>query len=126
MARSAWSEFLPYAINCQSIESLTLRVQRGTRSYFRDAKGKYYNPSITLPILSISDSYLGTIEPSISIVLASKIERNGRKNMKPFWFRAAQATNVGVPVRLGAIGAVVLSVGGRRITMSPRCGGCSL
>ena len=32
--------------------------------------------------------------------------------MKPFWFKAAQATNVGVPVRLGAIGAVMLSVGG--------------
>src|ERR1700730_15807661 len=32
--------------------------------------------------------------------------------MKPFWFRAALLTNVGVPVRLGAIGAVMLSVAG--------------
>jgi catalase len=38
--------------------------------------------------------------------------RNSTKNMKPFWFRAAQATNVGVPIRLGAIAAVMLSVGG--------------
>jgi catalase len=33
-------------------------------------------------------------------------------NMKPFWFRAALAANVGVPVRLGAIAAVMLSVAG--------------
>jgi len=53
------------------------------------------------------------------MIPAEKIERNrntrnGRKstkNMKPFWFRAAQATHVGVPVRLGAIAAVMLSVG---------------
>jgi catalase len=32
--------------------------------------------------------------------------------MKPFWFRAAQVANVGVLVRLGAIGAVMLSVAG--------------
>ena len=32
--------------------------------------------------------------------------------MKPFWFRAALLTDVGVPVRLGAIGAVMLSVAG--------------
>ena len=38
--------------------------------------------------------------------------RNSTRNMKPFWFRAAQATNVGVPIRLGAIAAVMLSVGG--------------
>jgi len=40
--------------------------------------------------------------------------RNGgtsTKNTKPFWFRAAQVTRVGVPVRLGAIAAVMLSVG---------------
>lgn len=50
---------------------------------------------------------------------AEKIERdrntrnggNSTKNTKPFWFSAAQATNVGVPVRLGAIAAVMLSVG---------------
>jgi hypothetical protein len=55
----------------------------------------------------------------MSTILAEKIERNrntrnGRKsrgNRKPFWFRAAQATHVGVPVRLGAIAAVMLSVG---------------
>jgi glutathione reductase (NADPH) len=48
----------------------------------------------------------------MSTIPAKKIERNGRKNMKPFWFRAALVTNVGVPVRLGAIGAVMLSVAG--------------
>jgi catalase len=32
--------------------------------------------------------------------------------MKPFWFRAAQIADVGVLVRLGAIGAVMLSVAG--------------
>jgi catalase len=32
--------------------------------------------------------------------------------MKPFWFRAAQIANTGVLVRLGAIGAVMLSVAG--------------
>src|SRR5260370_9599184 len=40
--------------------------------------------------------------------------RNGgtsTKNTKPFWFRAAQVTRVGVPIRLGAIAAVMLSVG---------------
>src|SRR6266436_6674687 len=36
---------------------------------------------------------------------------NSTKNTKPFWFRAAQVTRVGVPVRLGAIAAVMLSVG---------------
>jgi catalase len=56
----------------------------------------------------------------MSTIPAKKIERNrntpnGRKSssnmsMKPFWFRAALLTNVGVPVRLGAIGAVMLSV----------------
>jgi catalase len=35
-----------------------------------------------------------------------------RWKMRPFWFRAALVTNVGVPVRLGAIGAVMLSVAG--------------
>jgi catalase len=34
------------------------------------------------------------------------------ENMKPFWFRAALLTNPGVPFRLGAIGAVMLSVAG--------------
>jgi catalase len=56
----------------------------------------------------------------MSTIPAKKIQRyrnnrNGRKstwNMKPFWFRAALVTNVGVPVRLGAIGAVMLSVAG--------------
>jgi catalase len=55
----------------------------------------------------------------MSTIPPEKIERNrntpnGRKstgNMKPFWFRAAQVSNVGVPVRLGAIAAVMLSVG---------------
>src|ERR1700724_2003783 len=32
--------------------------------------------------------------------------------MKPFWFRAVQVTNLGLLVRLGAIGAVMLSVAG--------------
>ena len=32
--------------------------------------------------------------------------------MKPFWFRAALLTNPGAPFRLGAIGAVMLSVAG--------------
>jgi catalase len=32
--------------------------------------------------------------------------------MKPFWFRAALATKVGVPIRLGAIATVMLSVAG--------------
>ena len=32
--------------------------------------------------------------------------------MKPLWFKAATATNPGLPVRLGAIGAVMLSVTG--------------
>src|SRR6202035_4886524 len=31
-------------------------------------------------------------------------------NMKPFWFGAGQGSNAGVLVRLGAIGAVMLSV----------------
>ena len=31
-------------------------------------------------------------------------------NTKPFWFRAALVTDVGVPVRLSAVGAVMLSV----------------
>jgi hypothetical protein len=53
----------------------------------------------------------------MSTIPAEKIERNrntpnGRKSTrKPFWFRAAQATHVGVSVRLGAIAAVMLSVG---------------
>ena len=34
------------------------------------------------------------------------------ENMKPFWFRAALLTNPGAPFRLGAIGAVMLSVAG--------------
>jgi len=56
----------------------------------------------------------------MSTIPTNKIERNrnipnGRKSaweLKPFWFRAALATNVGVPVRLGAIAAVMLSVAG--------------
>jgi catalase len=56
----------------------------------------------------------------MSTIPAKKIEHNrntpnGRKstwNLRPFWFRAAQVTHVGVPVRLGAIAAVMLSVGG--------------
>src|ERR1700737_3901028 len=34
------------------------------------------------------------------------------ENMKPFWFRAALLTNPGAPFRLGAIGAVMLSMAG--------------
>jgi hypothetical protein len=37
--------------------------------------------------------------------------RKSTGNRKPLWFRAAQVTHVGVPVRLGAIAAVMLSVG---------------
>src|SRR6202048_4118417 len=56
----------------------------------------------------------------MSMIPAKKIERNrnnpnGRKstwNMKPFWFRAALVTSPGALVRLGAIGAVMLSVAG--------------
>src|SRR5260221_14729981 len=33
-------------------------------------------------------------------------------NMKPFWFGAGPVSNAGVLVRLGAIGAVMLSVAG--------------
>ena|SRR6266576_4152132 len=32
--------------------------------------------------------------------------------MEPFWFRAALVTKVGVPIRLGAIATVMLSVAG--------------
>jgi catalase len=56
----------------------------------------------------------------MSTTPAKKFERNRNSpnrrtsawNMKPFWFRAALATDVGVPVRLGAIAAVMLSVAG--------------
>src|SRR6202163_3911530 len=56
----------------------------------------------------------------MSMIPAKKIERtrnnpNGRKstwNMKPFWFRAALVTSPGALVRLGLIGALMLSVAG--------------
>jgi len=55
----------------------------------------------------------------MSTIPAEKIERKRNTprrpkstgNRKPLWFRAAQVTHVGVPVRLGAIAAVMLSVG---------------
>jgi hypothetical protein len=37
--------------------------------------------------------------------------RRSTGNRRPLWFRAALVTNVGVPIRLGAIAAVILSVG---------------
>ena len=39
-----------------------------SKSIPRCFKSRYYNLGITLPILSISDSYLRTIEPLISII----------------------------------------------------------
>src|SRR5258705_11656290 len=43
---------------------------------------------------------------------AALTERRMHPNMKPLWFKAAIATNPGLLVRLGAIGAVMLSVAG--------------
>src|SRR5258705_1161671 len=43
---------------------------------------------------------------------AALTERRMHPNMKPLWFKAAIATNPGLLVRLGAIGAVMLSVTG--------------
>jgi catalase len=43
---------------------------------------------------------------------ASLAERRIHTDMKPLWFKAATATNPGLLVRLGAIGAVMLSVTG--------------
>jgi hypothetical protein len=74
-------------------------------------KGNTTNLSIALPILSIPNAYLRTIEPSISIVLVSAAI-GILVDMKPVWFEAAMVTDPGVLVRLGAIGAVMLSVAG--------------
>jgi catalase len=43
---------------------------------------------------------------------AALTERRMHPDMKPLWFKAATATNPGLLVRLGAIGAVMLSVTG--------------
>ncbi len=46
-------------------------------------------------------------------------------DMKPHWFKAVTAANPGLLVRLGAIGAVMLSVAGHSLTPvagSRQCG----
>jgi hypothetical protein len=80
------------------------------------------NLRITGRSLSMSDGYLGTIEPSTIIVLGSLQSEEGAPaiiltvgdhlDMKPFWFRAAKVTDVGAPVRLGVIAAVMVGVAG--------------
>jgi hypothetical protein len=60
---------------------------RPTDASIGKGKGKYYNLRIILPILSISDPYLRTIEPSLLIIsLATGIAdcrwRHGRRHMK--------------------------------------------
>src|SRR5713226_9564111 len=45
-------------------------------------------------------------------MLATLAERRIHTDMKPLWFQVATATDPGLLVRLGAIGAVMLSVTG--------------
>src|ERR1700730_4482755 len=60
---------------------------RPTDASIGKGKGQYYNLRIILPILSISDPYLRTIEPSLLIIsLATGIAdcrwRHGRRHVK--------------------------------------------